>query len=575
VWNIPNGNVIELAGIKDEDDKEKWQGRAADLKCVAAGTQVLMADGALHPVETVCAGDMVETLSGPRRITATYKKVDSASRVSASIGGELVAQQVQGSSHKLMTTYGWEAGSGNLLLFSPGRGTRIQSYTHPYSSSICPSDAQVACASQSVDHLGVMELYDLTVDGANHYITAGGFINKNCFDEITSFAESQYRYIIGWNRSTYPGQRCRTVATGNPPTSAEGLWVIRYWGAWLDERHPNPAKPGELRWYTTVAGVDQEVDGPGPHSVNGKLLRARSRTFIPSRLEDNPELMESNYAAVLESLPEELRIRLRDGHFGMSISDDELQLIPTDWVIAAQARWTSKKPEGVSMSAMGVDVASGGGDRTAIACRYGTWFAPIVSKPGKETPDGPSVAAVVMMTMRDGCHIVLDMGGGWSGSAYDHMKENEWMNITPLNPQCASNGRALGSGLNFKNKRAELWWRFREALDPSVDPEFAISLPPDNDLRADLCCPKWKNTTSGIQVEEKDAIRHRLGRSPDFGDAVLMAWYGGAVKASQRGRQKFQSLPRMTNMDRRNQAGMSRARRVPNERTLEPSEMGD
>jgi hypothetical protein len=35
------------------------------------------------------------------------------------------------------------------------------------------------------------------------------------------------------------------------------------WAPWLDPQHPNPAKPGELRWFTNVDGKDTEVDGPG------------------------------------------------------------------------------------------------------------------------------------------------------------------------------------------------------------------------------------------------------------------------------------------------------------------------
>ena len=46
------------------------------------------------------------------------------------------------------------------------------------------------------------------------------------FDEIPEFEEPQFRYVTGWNRSTRPGQRCRIVCTGNPPTTAEGEWVI-------------------------------------------------------------------------------------------------------------------------------------------------------------------------------------------------------------------------------------------------------------------------------------------------------------------------------------------------------------
>jgi hypothetical protein len=85
-----------------------------------------------------------------------------------------------------------------------------------------------------------------------------------CFDEVTDFLETQYEFITIWNRSTTPGQKCRVVATGNPPTSATGLWVIRRWGAWLDPSHPDPAKPGELRWYLrNEVGEEMEVDGRG------------------------------------------------------------------------------------------------------------------------------------------------------------------------------------------------------------------------------------------------------------------------------------------------------------------------
>jgi hypothetical protein len=127
------------------------------------------------------------------------------------------------------------------------------------------------------------------------------------FDEITHFTESQYRFLIAWNRTTVPGQRCRVVATGNPPISAEGAWVIKYWGPWLDPTHPHPAKPGELRRFAVIDGSDKEVDRDHPN--------ARSRTFIPARLEDNPDLLKTGYAAVIEGMPEPLRTMMREGRF--------------------------------------------------------------------------------------------------------------------------------------------------------------------------------------------------------------------------------------------------------------------
>ena len=80
------------------------------------------------------------------------------------------------------------------------------------------------------------------------------------FDEISAFTEYQYRFLIGWARTTEKNQRVRVICAGNPPTSAEGEWVIVRWGAWLDSQHPNPAKPGELRFYAVVDGEDYECE---------------------------------------------------------------------------------------------------------------------------------------------------------------------------------------------------------------------------------------------------------------------------------------------------------------------------
>jgi hypothetical protein len=68
--------------------------------------------------------------------------------------------------------------------------------------------------------------------------------------------EHQARFVIGWNRSSNAKQRTRGLMTFNPPTTIEGRWVIEFFGPWLNDMHPNPAKPGELRWFTTIAGKD-------------------------------------------------------------------------------------------------------------------------------------------------------------------------------------------------------------------------------------------------------------------------------------------------------------------------------
>ena len=365
------------------------------------------------------------------------------------------------------------------------------------------------------------------------------------FDEGTDFIESQYRFIIGWNRSADPGQRCRVLVTSNPPTTATGLWVIKYWGPWLDPQHPNPAKPGELRWFTTINGEDTEVDGPGPHMVDGEPIMARSRTYIPAELSDNPDLARTNYGSVLASLPDELRRAYRDGDFSVGLRDDDFQVIPTSWIQAAQDRWTEQMPDGIAMTAMAVDVAPGGGDATVLAWRYGGWFAPVVSTK-QEDRDGHLVAANVVRHRRDNCPVVVDVGGGWGGDAVIAMKDNG-IAVLPFNGVDVSTGTTRDGKLRFRNKRAAAIWTMREELDPNQEGGSAIALPPDSELRADLASYTWKLTTSGILIESKEEIRKRLGRSPDKGDAVVMCLSEGNA-AIRRERARTGHLQTTANM---------------------------
>lgn len=350
-------------------------------------------------------------------------------------------------------------------------------------------------------------------------------------DEATHFAESQIRFLMGWVRTETPGQRCRTVLATNPPLTAEGLWVNKMFAPWLDEAFPNPARPGELRWVVSDEdGKDEWVSGPDDvREVRGKTVRPTSRTYIPAKVTDNPYYAATDYERQLDAMPEPYRSLLMGG-FKTSFRDADFQVIPTQWIKDAQKRWTKEPPRGIPMCAMGVDVAQGGTDQTVIACRHDGWFAPLIAIPGKETPDGPSVAGRVLRHRRDGATVVIDMGGGFGGSAYDHLKGNDIPVVAHKGVNeslVATSDRQMG----FVNKRSEVVWRFKEALDPGQPGGSRIMLPDDQELLADLAAPTWQPVSRGgrmaVKVESKEDIVDRLGRSPDKGDAVLMAWSAG------------------------------------------------
>jgi hypothetical protein len=350
------------------------------------------------------------------------------------------------------------------------------------------------------------------------------------FDEIPLFLLSQFRFLQTWLRSTISGQRCRIVCTGNPPTTQDGRWVIDYWAPWLDDKHPKPALSGELRWFTTIDGEDIEVADGTPIEHKGELIKPLSRTFIPSRVTDNPFLSVTPYMSVLQALPEPLRSQMLKGDFKAGMEDSQWQVIPTAWVDAAMARWTAGGKRG-GMDSAGVDVARGGKDKTVISTRYANWFDTLKTFPGTETPDGPTAAGIVVSAIKDGAPVHVDVIGV-GGSVVDHLRQNN-VQVVDINSAEASPpgavDRATGR-LKFKNKRAELWWRMREALDPQFGEN--VALPDDKELRGDLCAPMWSLTTQGIVIEPKEdtigsdgvkvaGLKRRLGRSPDKGEAVV------------------------------------------------------
>ena len=337
------------------------------------------------------------------------------------------------------------------------------------------------------------------------------------FDEITHFTEAQFRFLIGWNRSAEKGLRCRVVAAGNPPTSAEGDWVIRYWAPWLDRQHPNPAAPGELRWFATIGGKETEVGSGEPFLHEGERIEPRSRSFIRARVEDNPFLIAAGYRATLQALPEPLRSQMLLGDFAAKQEDDPWQIIPTQWVLAAQARW-SEMPSG-PLDALGVDVARGGRDRTVVTPRHGLWFGRPDAFPGAETPDGGAVVALLVPLLATRASVQIDVIG--VGAAVFDAARARGLNAVALNGASGSTARDRSGQLGFANARAEWWWKLREALDPVAGD--GLALPPDRELLADLTAPRWRLGGTGILVERKDEIIARIGRSPDKGDSLVYA----------------------------------------------------
>jgi hypothetical protein len=230
------------------------------------------------------------------------------------------------------------------------------------------------------------------------------------------------------------------------------------------------------------------------------------------------------------------------GEFAASESDS---VIPLEWVEAAIERWRAWRDSVeiplVRLTSVGADIARSGADTTVLALRQGSIIVEFRRTSYADTMVPVGMIGNVLRRYKGiGLIDIIGIGAG----VYDRLKEvkslelqagkkPQW-GILPFN--AAAKAASIGPDgteqpltdrseeLQFLNLRAASMWHLRELLDPAY-PEETIMLPDDDLMIGDLTAAKWKVNSSGkIQIEPKEDIKKRLGRSPDTGDAVMQAF---------------------------------------------------
>ena len=204
---------------------------------------------------------------------------------------------------------------------------------------------------------------------------------------------------------------------------------------------------------------------------------------------------------------------------GQFHASDEDSVIPLAWLEDAIERWhewdRAGRPSPGGPHWTGVDVGRGG-DETVLATRDG-WAVTLKGNRSRDT------MSVVGMVQAEPGRAIVDVVGVGAG-VYDRLREVHARPLAYTGSGKAAGARDRSGKLGFTNVRSAAYWHLRELLDPSFEP--VLALPPDNLLISDLTTPKWDVITgvpAKIQVEKKDAVVERLGRSPDRGDAIVMS----------------------------------------------------
>jgi len=189
----------------------------------------------------------------------------------------------------------------------------------------------------------------------------------------------------------------------------------------------------------------------------------------------------------------------------------EEQLIPIQWVKAAQDRWEESRIAN-DVPVHGVDPGGGGLSETVLCSRTGNFVHPLKAWQGLSGPE--MIQNIKKHTGPRDAIFIDSVGVGYSvvGYARDADLYAQGVNVAEV---------PMSESERFLNLRAELYWRLREALDP--DGNILLALPPDSKLSGQLSAIKYKLNAKGkIQIESKEDMKKRGLPSPDRADALAL-----------------------------------------------------
>lgn len=211
-------------------------------------------------------------------------------------------------------------------------------------------------------------------------------------------------------------------------------------------------------------------------------------------------------------------------------ADADTGLIPLSWITQACQRYRDffesydpyRSLSGRTI--FGVDVARFGEDKTAIARRQGHVLFGVELHSGK---DNVEVANMVGDLLRAYPASVAVVDADGLGAGVVDVLRHRGQNVRAYSGGKGTRRRDSTGTQRFTKVRSAAWYHLRELLNPALG--ASVCLPEDANLIAELVAMRWPDDNGNlIQLERKDKIRKRLGRSTDSADAVVQAFWTDA-----------------------------------------------
>lgn len=213
-------------------------------------------------------------------------------------------------------------------------------------------------------------------------------------------------------------------------------------------------------------------------------------------------------------------------------------LIPAQWLEMAHQRWKDahgKRPDDlVDMPVMGADVAGMGRDCTVFCKRTGPFVEPFRSFNSGGSADHMRIAGEIHAERVKEPRLIVPIDTiGEGAGVFSRCVELESSATRQYIISCKYSEGAkqhdkdltdLTGQYRFLNMRAYLFWAVRDWLNPKNN--TGAMLPPDAQFDEEAAEIRWEFRSDGrIQIEAKDDIKKRIGRSPDKFDAFANTFY--------------------------------------------------
>lgn len=164
---------------------------------------------------------------------------------------------------------------------------------------------------------------------------------------------------------------------------------------------------------------------------------------------------------------------------------------------------------------IGLDIARFGDDKTSFCFRRGRWcqrFETFSKLDNVEVAD----KATFFIRQFQPKRIFMDIGGQGAG-VFDILKDRGLGEII----RGVYFGEKARNSERFVNRRAEMW----NAINEWIRAKPEAQLPFDEQLFEELAAVQKKYDRYGrLQLEDKEELKKRIGRSPDKGDALALTF---------------------------------------------------